>query len=385
MPNLSRLFSCYFTFIPTHPLLLATLFLIAGISWQSWLQHSWFVAGVVVLTLTTTLSLCTQKTRYLLFFATFTLGGLVYQKQIADHDVFFHSISSQKTTCIATIIAEESDIFNPRIKQTLLVRLEKIYTDIPTPGNWRRVNTRLQLQLARQADVHTGDTIAITEIPIKKTSHDSFNFYLIKEGIATAVFLPKLPYILIARPRFSIRRIVWNLKTDMLYRIKEKLSPKTFALFSSIFLGNRHIVKKEMDTIKEYYKTWGISHHLARAGLHLIIFITLWGLLLNLAPLPLLYKQLGLLIICTIYLFLSWTSIPFIRAFFTLVLYKLCTISKVSTNTVHALTIVTFFTLLTNPAQLFFLDFQLSFGITGALAWFNLILQTQKRVLGKNC
>ncbi len=262
-----------------------------------------------------------------------------------------------------------------------MVQLEKIYMPTPENGLWEKTDTQVQIYLTRPTYVLPGDTIAITGITLKKPNNGDFDFYLIKESIATSVCMPKLPCILLSRPHFCITRALWDLKTNLLYRIKDKLSRTTFALFSSIFLGNRQIVKKEMNTIKDYYKTWGISHHLARGGLHLVIFIAIWGLLLNLTPIPFILKQLLLILICTIYLLLSWTSISFMRAFFTFFVYKLCTLSKVSPNTLHALTIVTFCLLFLNPVQLFFLDFQLSFGITGALAWFNLVMHAQNSVL----
>ncbi len=385
MRHFSSLLPCYFTFVPMHPLLIATLFLILGIGWQSWLQHSWFIIGTVILMLITALSLYTQKTRYLFFFTTFVLGGLLYTKQHTDHNKIFLSFANKPLACIATVISEEKRSDNSRIKQMLIIQIEKIYPHTPKPGHWYTANAYIQMYLAQPTNAVPGDTLAITGISIKKAPNESFERYLIKEGFAASICLPQLHAILLSRPQLNIRRTLWALKTDLLYRIKEKLSSKTFALFSSIFLGNKQMVKKEMNTIKDYYKTWGISHHLARSGLHLVIFIALWGLLLNLLALPFMLKQLTLLFICFLYFLLSWTSISFMRAFFTFILYKTCTFSKISSNTVHILSIVTFITLICNPSQLFFLDFQLSFGLTGALAWFNLILQTQKRVLGQNC
>ncbi len=61
------------------------------------------------------------------------------------------------------------------------------------------------------------------------------------------------------------------------------------------------------------------------------------------------------------------------RALYTFILYKICILHKRPSHLVYLLSLVCFFVLLDNPMQLFFLDFQLSFTLTFALAWFNQI------------
>jgi hypothetical protein len=53
------------------------------------------------------------------------------------------------------------------------------------------------------------------------------------------------------------------------------MNTNTFALFSSLFLGNRTAIKQDLEEQKPLFKVWGISHFLARSGLHLLIFIML--------------------------------------------------------------------------------------------------------------
>jgi ComEC/Rec2-related protein len=399
----------YFTPTPIHPLLIATLFLAFGIGRQAW-AGSCFLVDTLGLVAATITALYLKKINPLVFFASFALGALLYKKQITEHEQFFLLLPQKPITAIVTVTNAEPIPDNTHTHQLLTVQLEKIFftknsdlqntsrepqkslhlnLQLPIGQNkqnqstdtWQKVDAQVQIYLTRTASLIPGDKIAIMGLKMKKTNNADFDFYLAKEGIAASCYLPKLAYAHLYRPRYSWRRFLWHIRMDLITRIQEKLSRKTFALFSSIFLGNRQIVKKEMNLIKDYYKTWGISHHLARAGLHLIIFIAIWGLLLNILPLPFIGKQLLLIALCIIYLLLSWTSTPFIRAFFTFCIYKLCVVSKTSSNTIHTLTIVTFCMLLFNPALLFFLDFQLSFGITGALAWFNIVTHIQNRPL----
>jgi competence protein ComEC len=142
-------------------------------------------------------------------------------------------------------------------------------------------------------------------------------------------------------------------------------------LFSTIFLGNKDGVKKRLNNEKIFFKLWGISHYLARSGLHLVVFLALLELLLRLIPITFVLKQIISLCIAMIYFLLSWSSLSFMRAFLTFIMYKICLLLGLSSNFLHLVILTCFITLLYNPAHLFFLDFQLSFGLTFALAWFN--------------
>ena len=45
-----------------------------------------------------------------------------------------------------------------------------------------------------------------------------------------------------------------------------------FVFFHHFFLGNRACIKTELEETNEQFKVWGISHFLARSGLHLALF-----------------------------------------------------------------------------------------------------------------
>ena len=139
-------------------------------------------------------------------------------------------------------------------------------------------------------------------------------------------------------------------------------------LFSAIFLGKKNKTQT-YDKSKDQFKIWGISHYLARSGLHLVIFIMIWHLILCLFPIPFRWKQSILIALALIYALLSWSSVSFIRALTVFMLYKIATIFEIQMHIVHSITLACLFTLLYNPAHLFFLDFQLSFALTFALAW----------------
>jgi competence protein ComEC len=160
--------------------------------------------------------------------------------------------------------------------------------------------------------------------------------------------------------------------------LKKAMNETTFTLFASIFLGYKQLSKQITDITKNHFMTWGVTHYLARSGLHMIIFIFIWQFILAFLPLPWFFKELILILVGLTYGLLSWSSISFIRAFLTFLLYKWCNLLSKQINVLHLLATVCLIVLLANPIQLFFLDFQLSFGLTFALACFNQIQTDHK-------
>ena len=147
---------------------------------------------------------------------------------------------------------------------------------------------------------------------------------------------------------------------------KAQLSPKTYGLFAAIFLGQP--TTYGMQDHREQFSEWGIVHQLARSGLHLVILLALARWCLGFIPLWYGLKVLILLALVALYGLLSWPSISFVRACITCFVYCLFELFFIPVTALQVVTLVTLLVLVQNPAQLFFLDFQLSFGLTFALA-----------------
>jgi len=210
----------------------------------------------------------------------------------------------------------------------------------------------------------------IHDVTFKHQYSAEFNSYLLKEGVLGSLFLQNQEIRKITRPRMSIARTLFYLRKDLAARCKEKLNPTTYLYFSSIFLGDPE-TKKLIDPVKQQLQRWGLVHYLARAGLHVVIFIALWQFMLRLIPLRFVVKELILILLCCLYALLSWPSIPFQRAFLSFIITRSCTLLKWRVYYIPVLMIIMLATLIGNPIYLFSLDFQLSFGVTFALAWFN--------------
>ncbi|MBD3272914.1 hypothetical protein GF385_00995 [Candidatus Dependentiae bacterium] len=163
-----------------------------------------------------------------------------------------------------------------------------------------------------------------------------------------------------------IKQFIYKARQKIYFKIKQKLNKKSFCYFSSIFLGNKKTNISAQQ--KNIFNIWGISHYLARSGLHIIIFIIIWKIILNLIPIPIRIKNIFLFLTLLIYLALSWPSLSFLRAFFIFILYMIGILFNKQTNFSHILIVICILILIKNPIQLFFLDFQLTFFLTFALS-----------------
>jgi ComEC/Rec2-related protein len=194
--------------------------------------------------------------------------------------------------------------------------------------------------------------------------------YLLKEHIITSAVLNKNQVDLIKRPIYSWSRFLHEYRNKLLHQFRRSMDRETFFAFASIFLGDPFAKKKE-ETLKGQLKIWGLFHYIARAGLHLVIFVSIWMFILSSLPVSWFLRQLLMIFLCCVYFMLTWPSIPFNRAFFTLLLVRSSGLLRIKTYTVPVLLCIACVTLMTSPLALFALDFQLSFGVTFGLAWFN--------------
>lgn len=231
------------------------------------------------------------------------------------------------------------------------------------------LNMSVQVYTKPWAKGTVGDTVTIDTIQLKKPNSLSYQNYLLKEGILCSLFLEHPTIHIDNHPRYSISRSIHLFREKILKGIKSNCSYKTFCIFSALFLGDKSQDKEYLDKVADQFKEWGIVHYLARSGLHLVIFIILWELLCGFIPIRFGYKQSLLLIITMIYFILSWPSVSFMRALIIFIIHKWCALSRRPTHFLNTLLTTCCIILIINPMQLFFLDFQLTFTLTGALAW----------------
>ena len=231
---------------------------------------------------------------------------------------------------------------------------------------------RIQIYTKQKLPAHIGDMVEIQDIALKKPSNNSFYSYLMKEGVAATAFKDRINSSIVSHDSFSLSRWLFNTRESILKAFQQSLNRQTFSLFAAIFLGERESIKRNKESLEGPFKKWGIIHYLARSGLHLVLIVSLCEFLLRCIPIAFMLKQIILLLTILIYFFLTWPSISFIRALLIFLMYTYCILSRTPNHFLHMLLLCCFILLLINPLYILFLDFQLSFGLTFALAWLNL-------------
>lgn len=353
------------------PLPWVTMALIIGIVWQEHnysLLYAFIIFGISFIIFCVKIRI--KPVLFLLSLSTiFILGYVRHNQQQKSFYSFYKTYNHGPYDCIGTVLAIDQipqTNFSTRIT-ICIQQIKKHQSD-----KWNTLSTTFYIYTNKQFCPDVADLIKIENITFKESSNQSFNNYLIRENSAATIFISSIKYKLIDHPHYSLRKWIDHYKKGLIRRLNSKFSISTYKFFATLFLGNP-AEKRQMFEIKHAFKAWGIMHYLARSGLHLILFILLLNLLLQLLPIPFILKYLLLLFILIVYSLLSWTSIPFMRALIMFIFYKTGTLLTFQINFLHLLLIVCIITLLFNPQQLFFLDFQLSFGLTGALTCFNLL------------
>lgn len=212
--------------------------------------------------------------------------------------------------------------------------------------------------------LEAGDKIETQLHLTKKGNSVEPSLYEIKERIVATLFLYNFNYIKLNEKK-SILEILLKKRFLVYEQLREKMPPNTFAYFSSIFLGNKSASIPE--TISHQFNYWGIAHQLARSGLHIVLFLLLITIIFSYLPIPYHLKHILSALFCLSYALLSRPSTPFLRAINQFFLYQIGRILNRQTSPLYIIQTVTILALMLNPAQLFFLDFQLSFGLTLAL------------------
>ncbi len=294
-------------------------------------------------------------------------GACLHHKELRDYDNFYTLFENKKITITGTVIDKNEVISQYKKLDAITVAINTIATDQFAQTS----NKTMIFYTKSNTSIFVGDTVAFYDILCKRPSSNDFQRYQIKEQVVATIFDDAPKYNINHHPTWSLRNWIWKQKKRLLDSLKNKFSDTCFRFFTSLFLGNRACVKNSLEATNEQFKIWGISHFLARSGLHLALFLLIWHTIFCFIPIPLTSKQLIVTLLSCTYFILTWTSAPFTRSFALFMIGKLCLFTKTSFHLLHYVTLVCLCFLLYCPLYLFFLDFQLSFILTFALAWFN--------------
>ena len=372
-----------FYFLPTNIVYIfaVIIFFICGILWHATsmplLLPTTLIAMLTIATLTTKKNVAKNTLLVALASTAFFAGNFRYKQQIAAQEYFFKKTRGKTFDIIATVqnMQKNDGAISP-FCSTLFVKKIK---ESRENASWEKLRKNIQIYTFKPLALQVADKVKIKQITIKEPANKKFVAYLIKQSIAATIFKKNPSCKVLHRPRYAINRWLHLKKQTILNTLKRKMPRRLFAIFSSLFLGNKSSCKKETDKVKIKFKAWGILHLLARSGLHLILFLLICEYILQWVPLYFLIKQIIMILLSILYLVLSWPSVSFIRAFSVLTAYKACPLLNIKPDLIHIVAIICFTMLLHNPIQIFFLDFQLSFLLTFTLAIFSKIQTKQKR------
>lgn len=223
------------------------------------------------------------------------------------------------------------------------------------------------------------DSITAPDLLLDFPTHQDLQLYYKKEGVDATAFPNFFKTFVVHRPLFSLTRILYNLKEKLLNYYQTILPVSLHPLFASIFLGNKDFYKSSILQLRPLFAKWGLSHQLARSGLHLIFILPVCILLLSCIPLPFFYKKLFLIAYVALYCCLSWPSVSFLRASIYFFIMQGSLLVSIFLPAYHLFLLTTLLILLYNPLQLFFLDFQLSFFISFTLILINCAEYSRKK------
>lgn len=236
----------------------------------------------------------------------------------------------------------------------------------------------LKIYTQKKPYIQISDTITFTPPNNLPTRNESFNRFMIRNSIIGIFFMPDFTYSIEQSPSWSIARSIHCLKTSIIYNLQRKMRPDVKELFNSLFLGKKTSPSKYADNLKQQHKQWGTSHYLARSGLHMTIFIMGWKAFLACFPLASTLQYLIVSLIALLYAILSWQSISFFRALLIFLLAQVAMTLQRKTNTFLQVVLACLLVLVGNPFHLSFLDFQLSFGLTLALALAHVVISNKR-------
>ncbi len=366
-----RMQRSFFTEQP--PLFYLLVFHIMGILLYEYSRPACLYALIFIAFLTGTIFL-TRRTSWLGVSCMLTLccalGFALVQKEY-DNFSSFYTMTKSHSWQVHTRIENIEKIQHPFYDREITLTMHELRDE---DGHRFNINKQCRWYCkAKKTPLEPGAIITLDHVVFHQPTSTSFKQYLCKEGIQATLFgrftihtpaqqKPNLPSL-------TSRHLLQNIKNQKIATIGGLMQPRTKALLDSLFFGKKPINKRLFSATRRLFARWGLSHYLARSGLHLVVFVAIWSVLLRIVPLHFAIKELLVAVLVIGYALLSYSSISFLRALWMFIVYKSCNLTRLRINILNVVILVAYATLIFNPLQLFFLDFQLSFLLTYALGW----------------
>jgi ComEC/Rec2-related protein len=265
----------------------------------------------------------------------------------------------EKPTIVAGIIEQIQHNAQERATTSLLIKTKSMYTQ--SVGNQKPSTLILvQLPTSRAKYLKIGQNITFYKLILTRPcDNNPYAQYLQKQHIWATSFLTD--------QRFFVARKNSSHWYEKIFTKLERLHDKPVSyLYNPLFLGKKEkdSCSLEMQHLSTY---WGIAHHMARSGIHLVTLIGFFIVLFHYARIRTRFRFLIYLLLAIFYWHISIDSISFLRSLTMIAIQMITKFHKYQYSSIHAFALTTLLFVMHNPLLVLFLDFQLSFGITGCI------------------
>lgn len=176
-------------------------------------------------------------------------------------------------------------------------------------------------------------------------------------------------------PGFSAEnRLFYPLRQKLIGKVEAHFPPSAAGFLKALLLGVREDLGRE--TIEDFQKA-GVMHVLAISGLHVGFVALIFYLLLSFLPLYFKHRNLLVIVLLIIYMFLTGSQPPVVRATLMAALYFIAVNLERRGAVLNYLFAAGLIILLFQPQQLFWAGFQFSFAAVLAIVYFYPKLQEQ--------
>lgn len=373
--------------IPFPPIFLPTLCLIGEIAAGTQFDIPWIMYSIIIILFYLfigTINSIDFKPRALQIIAALGLsiyGYTITKETLQDYLTNNTFFAGHCFSFVGTIIGKEAAPFYQ--KQSLTVSGFAIIRSPFFKPRPPRKQCSIKIYTADISQCSIGDQIYCSKLFWLPNKDNRRALYMAREGISvTASTKPENIYTQQQSSNPIDHFLNWcaDVKYKTLCALQQKLSPETFSLFCTLFLGTSPDRFSTMEPMKETFSNWGIFHYLSRSGLHVVIMLGLWQIMMRIFLLPYALIQIILILILALFWLLSWPSASFARSILSFAAVQTTIIQGQQPHAINIVSLICFLLLIVNPFHLFFLNFQLSFLLTWALAlYYESIAHTQQQ------
>jgi hypothetical protein len=236
-----------------------------------------------------------------------------------------------------------------------------------------------QITVVSHKNILLGDYIFIPYIffiqkydSIEQLKKNPFSLSSHASGIASNI---KINMITHYKKAYSFFTFLFGLKERFHNELRTYFIDRNKFFFDTIFLGKMLNNKK----YRHLFSIWGISHFLARSGLHIQICITVLISFFLFLGFSYSVSALIQLFILFLFYFFTFPSISFFRAFLMFFLFLICKLLKLPTTSLHTLSATIIITFFIYPFCFLQLGSQLTFFTTGILALVSYVNRFSKK------